>query len=135
MTDEQKDETVEVEEESPIFDWDNISVDEYFDFMDKSRQYVELQVLLEQSVKKDATDKEIASYEKKQAKAVVDASIVLVAMRDIMARTLLAVPRSWLVSNAPENIERDKLIGLMKRSKYKMLPQVYQGGASEEPKN
>ena len=135
MTDEQVVEAVEVEEDEPVFDWDNISVDEYFDFMNKSRQYVELQVLLEQSVKKDATDKEIAAFEKQQARAVVDASIVLVAMRDVMARRLLSVPRSWLVSNAPKNIERDKLIGLMKRSKYKNLPQVYQSGGSEEPKN
>ncbi len=134
MTDEQKDKAVE-SEELPVFDWDNISVDAYFDFMDKSRQYVELQVLLEQSVKKDATDKEIASLEKKQAGAVVDASILLITMRDIMARTLLSVPRSWLVSNAPEKIERQNLIGLMKRSKYKNLPQVYQSGGSEEPKN
>ncbi len=134
MTDEQNNETVEVEE-LPVFDWDDISVDQYFDFVDKSKKYVEFQVLLEQQPKKDATDKEIKSLEQKQANAITDTAIVLVAMRDIMARTLISVPRSWLVSSAPEKIERAELMGLIKRSKYKELPTVYQSGGSEEPKN
>ena len=136
MTDEQKDETVEVEEESPVFDWDDISVNDFDHYMELNQKVIDSQDILDDDLDENtATHKEIRANMRKKLKAATELRIIQSQLRDILIAALISVPRSWLVTSAPESIEQKDLMGYIKNHKSQSLSKLYLSGGSEEPKN
>lgn len=134
MTDEQKDEAVEVEE-LPVFDWDDISVNDFDHYMDLNQKLMDSQGILDDDFdKKNATDKECRANMKKNVKAATELRIIQAQLKDILRDALISVPRSWLVTSAPESIEKKDLIGYIKRHKSQGLSKLYLSGP-ENSKN
>jgi len=122
-------------EEMPVFDWDNVSIDDYFNFMAENNKLVEIQMIVNQDIDDNATDKERRAIARQQSKALLNMQIVMKTMRDMMAKSLVSVPRSWLVNSAPDDIAPGELLGFVKKNKYNLFPQIYLSEGAEEPKN
>ncbi len=140
MTDEQKDEAVEEEsveaEELPVFDWDDISVNDFDHYMELNQKLIDSKDILDaDSDEKTATDKEIRASMKKRVKAATELRIIQSQLKDILSDALISVPRSWLVTSAPESIEKKDLMGYIKRYKSQGLSALYLSGGSENSKN